>query len=248
VRRPVPVAVAARPHGLPDRRCTPGAAYPKVTQRNIGRTICRSGWTSTVRPPGSYTEKLERQPIAEYGYRDKKLADYEEDHLIPLEIGGSPRPVNNLWPEYDAGKIPNPKDEVEDALHRAVCDGKDKLAPGAAGDRAGLEDRREGAWPRRGAQASPAGQAGLLGLGEQQPSGRLHHGQRLCAHRRQGRRDDRGALQADQPQEIRDGEQPGQGHDRLRHQRRHQGLPGGGERHGRAVLEDGELLDVVHPA
>lgn len=116
-------------HGLPDRRCTPGATYAKVTQKNIGRTICKSGWTSTVRPPESYTEKLKREQIAEYGYRDKKLGDYEEDHLIPLELGGSPRSVRNLWPEYDGGKIPNPKDKVEDALRRAVCDGKVKLAP-----------------------------------------------------------------------------------------------------------------------
>jgi len=122
-------------HGLPDRRCAPGAAYPKVTQRNIGRTSCRSGWTSTVRPAESYTAKLKRQQIAEYGYRDKQLADYEEDHLIPLEIGGSPRSVKNLWPEYDAGKIPNPTDKVENALHRAVCEqpGRATIASGISG-------------------------------------------------------------------------------------------------------------------
>ena len=116
-------------HGLPDRRCTPGATYAKVTQKNIGRTICRSGWTGTVRPPESYTEKLKREQIAAYGYRDKNLGDYEEDHLIPLELGGSPRSVRNLWPEYDAGKIPNPKDRAEDALRTAVCNGTAMLAP-----------------------------------------------------------------------------------------------------------------------
>jgi hypothetical protein len=116
-------------HGLPDRRCTPGATYAKVTQEKIGRTICRSGWTGTVRPPESYTEKLKREQIAEYAYRDKNLGDYEEDHLIPLELGGSPRSVRNLWPEYDAGKIPNPKDKVEDALRTAVCNGTVALVP-----------------------------------------------------------------------------------------------------------------------
>ncbi|HEY9240413.1 MAG TPA: hypothetical protein VIP48_00410 [Streptosporangiaceae bacterium] len=116
-------------HGLPDRHCTPGARFAKVTQKNIGSTICKSGWTSKVRPRESYTEKLKREQIAEYGYRDRKLGDYEEDHLIPLELGGSPRSVRNLWPEYDGGKIPNPKDKVEDALRRAVCDGKVKLSP-----------------------------------------------------------------------------------------------------------------------
>jgi hypothetical protein len=116
-------------HGLPDRRCTPGAAYAKVTQKNIGRTICTSGWTATVRPPESYTERLKREQIAQYGYRDKSLGDYEEDHLIPLELGGSPRSVRNLWPEYDAGRIPNPKDKVENALRTAVCDGHARLLP-----------------------------------------------------------------------------------------------------------------------
>jgi len=116
-------------HGLPDRRCTPGATYAKVTQEKIGRTICRSGWTGTVRPPESYTEKLKREQIAEYAYRDKNLGDYEEDHLIPLELGGSPRSVRNLWPEYDAGKIPNRKDKVEDALRTAVCNGRVALVP-----------------------------------------------------------------------------------------------------------------------
>jgi hypothetical protein len=108
---------------LPDARCTPGVTYSKVTQRNIGRTICKSGWTRTVRPPESYTEGLKRKQIVEYGYRDKRLHDYEEDHLIPLELGGSPKSAKNLWPEFDGGHIPNPKDKVENALKDAVCDG-----------------------------------------------------------------------------------------------------------------------------
>ncbi|HUY45353.1 MAG TPA: hypothetical protein VMV92_06465 [Streptosporangiaceae bacterium] len=116
-------------NGLPDRHCTPGATYAKVTQQDIRSTICKSGWTKKVRPPESYTEKLKREQIAEYGYGDTRLGDYEEDHLIPLEIGGSPRSVRNLWPEYDGGKIPNPKDKVENALRTAVCDGRVKLAP-----------------------------------------------------------------------------------------------------------------------
>jgi hypothetical protein len=34
--------------------------------------------------------------------------------------------VANLWPEV--GKIPNPKDSVENALHKAVCAGKVSLS------------------------------------------------------------------------------------------------------------------------
>jgi hypothetical protein len=117
------VATRARP----DRRCTPGATYALVTQATIGRTICKSGWTATVRPPESYTEPIKVAQIAEYHYSDRRVRHYEEDHLIPLELGGSPKSVKNLWPEYDAGKIPNPKDAVENALKRAVCGHKVSL-------------------------------------------------------------------------------------------------------------------------
>jgi hypothetical protein len=75
----------------PDSFKTPGATNPKVTQANIKRTICRSGWTKTIRPPSSYTTALKRQQIAEYGYRNKKPGSYEEDHLISLQLGGDRR-------------------------------------------------------------------------------------------------------------------------------------------------------------
>ena len=67
---------------LPDPSCQPGATNPDVTQSTIGSTVCVSGWTSTVRPPTSYTNPLKVQQIAEYGYSDTSTADYEEDHLI----------------------------------------------------------------------------------------------------------------------------------------------------------------------
>jgi hypothetical protein len=114
---------------LPDRRCTPGVTYAKVTQQNIGRTICKSGWTSTVRPPEDYTSDLKVVQIRQYGYQRHSTHLYEEDHLIPLELGGSPKSVRNLWPEFDNGHIPNPKDKVENALRDAVCDGTIRLAP-----------------------------------------------------------------------------------------------------------------------
>jgi hypothetical protein len=54
------------------------------------------------------------------------ISTYEEDHLIPLELGGSPASPSNLWPEK--GATPNPKDAVENAAHRAVCSGRMTLA------------------------------------------------------------------------------------------------------------------------
>ena len=106
---------------LPDPICTPGAASTQVTQANLAQTICVSGYTKTVRPTVSYTDRLKAQQMAEYGYTDS-IRLHEEDHLISLELGGDPSAPQNLWPE--PGQSPNPKDKVENALHAAVCSGR----------------------------------------------------------------------------------------------------------------------------
>jgi hypothetical protein len=114
---------------LPDASCTPGAFNPDVTQSTINKTICVSGWTATVRPPTSYTNALKKQGISDYGYSDTSMADYEEDHLIPLELGGAPRDPHNLWPEPHAGaKNSYSKDSIENKLKTAVCNGQVTLA------------------------------------------------------------------------------------------------------------------------
>ncbi|MBV2153478.1 hypothetical protein RZ50_011565 [Kitasatospora sp. SUK 42] len=113
---------------LPDPSCTPGAYNPDVTQATIGQTICVSGWTATVRPPTSYTNALKTQQIAQYGYADTNLSDYEEDHFVPLELGGAPRDPRNLWPEPRYGNQPaQSKDSVETKLKNAVCGGRVSL-------------------------------------------------------------------------------------------------------------------------
>jgi hypothetical protein len=110
---------------LPDPVRTPGAVNPHVTQATINSTICVSGWTSTVRPPSSYTTSLKQQQLATgYAYHgDTNTSDYEEDHLLSLELGGSPTSINNLWPEpYSGGEGARLKDQVENRLHQLVCD------------------------------------------------------------------------------------------------------------------------------
>lgn len=106
---------------LPDPSCTPGATDPTVTQQNIHQTICVSGYTKTVRPSVTYTNHLKTEQMQEYGFTDS-LHQHEEDHLISLELGGSPTDPHNLWPE--PGNSPNPKDKVENFLHMAVCAGR----------------------------------------------------------------------------------------------------------------------------
>ncbi len=117
-------------NGKPDHICTPGAANPNVTQANIGSTICVSGYTATIRPPTSYTNKLKAQQIKEYGYSDTNLSSYEEDHLIPLELGGDPTNPQNLWPEpYNVSDNNGAysKDKVENLLRKQVCSGQISL-------------------------------------------------------------------------------------------------------------------------
>ena len=117
---------------LPDPNCTPGVLNPDVTQDTIDSTICVSGWTATVRPPSSYTTALKKQQIVEYGYSDTNLSDYEEDHFIPLELGGAPRDPQNLWPEphyvTNGSGTSYTKDGVENKLKTAVCNGTVQLA------------------------------------------------------------------------------------------------------------------------
>jgi hypothetical protein len=110
---------------LPDPARTPGAVNPDVMQANIGSTICVGGWTATVRPPSSYTTSLKEQPLASgYAYHGgTSTSDYQEDHLISLELGGSPTSPKNLWPEPYAGSDgARLKDQIENRLHQLVCD------------------------------------------------------------------------------------------------------------------------------
>ena len=112
----------------PDPARTPGAVNPEITQSNIRETICNSRWsTKSIRPEASYTNRLKIEQINEYGYSDSRLKDYEEDHFIPLELGGNPTDPKNLWPEpfetSIAGGGGHAKDKVENYLHAEVCSG-----------------------------------------------------------------------------------------------------------------------------
>ncbi|MFF6993009.1 hypothetical protein [Streptomyces sp. NPDC010273] len=109
---------------LPDPSCQPGVYNSDVTQSTIDTTICVSGWTATVRPSSSYTTALKKVQIVQYGYTDTSTSSYEEDHFIPLELGGDPTSAQNLWPEpYAGSKTAGNKDTVETKLKKAVCAG-----------------------------------------------------------------------------------------------------------------------------
>jgi hypothetical protein len=117
--QPVPPRACHSENGLPDPICTPGAA--RTTDVD---SICRGGGPKQYRPPSSYTSSLKRQQLVAYGYADTNPGNYEEDHLIPLEIGGSGSDPRNLWPEPHKGKGNSfEKNKVENWLRHQICSG-----------------------------------------------------------------------------------------------------------------------------
>lgn len=133
-RQPAAHSCHARGSGLyalPDSHCTPGALNPAVTAATLSQTICRSGWTRSVRPAESITEAEKFASMRAYGDVGSP-SRFEYDHLVPLELGGAPNDPRNLWPELDyagaAGFYLNPKDKLERALNRLVCRGEMSLA------------------------------------------------------------------------------------------------------------------------
>jgi len=106
---------------LPDSACTPGAIIATATKDQI----CRPGYATSVR---NVPDSVKNQAYAEYGIRSHRTGEYEVDHLISLELGGS-NDIANLWPE---AANPRPgfheKDQVENYLHDQVCSGAVSLS------------------------------------------------------------------------------------------------------------------------
>jgi hypothetical protein len=128
------LASAATPDWvLPNSKVTPGALNPNVTQANIKDNICKANWTGTVRPPVTYTNKLKASQLATTYASFTKIwgtdpSGYEEDHLISLQLGGSPTDPKNLFPQPYAGNNAHRKDVVETKLKTLICSGKITLA------------------------------------------------------------------------------------------------------------------------
>lgn len=100
---------------LPDSVCTPGATLTTSTS-----TICVVGYTKTVR---LVTRTTKRKLFRAYDIPWSLRGNYEVDHLISLELGGS-NALTNLWPEsYDITDGALEKDQFENHLHKAVCRG-----------------------------------------------------------------------------------------------------------------------------
>jgi hypothetical protein len=129
-----PVILAQQPTPIvPDPKLTPGDSFPVTAQ-----DLCVTGYTKKVRhvPP-----KMKRQVYEEYGVTSHGSGDYEVDHLIPLELGGS-NAIKNLWPESHRTSPWNAqvKDRLEGKLHALVCSGQlDLKQPNRPSPQTGLE-------------------------------------------------------------------------------------------------------------
>lgn len=101
---------------LQDPACTPGAIIATATKE----VICKSGYASSVR---NVPTSEKNQDYKEYGIYTHTAGQYEVDHLVSLELGGS-NDISNLWPEAASPKPGfHEKDKVENYLHNQVCSG-----------------------------------------------------------------------------------------------------------------------------
>ena len=106
---------------VPDPKLSPGdvlTSDPKI--------VCVSGYTKTVR---NVPQALKEQVYREYGITSRQSGEYEIDHLISLELGGS-NSIRNLFPESFKTMPLNAhvKDALENRLHDLACSGKITLA------------------------------------------------------------------------------------------------------------------------
>ena len=105
----------------PDSSKTPGDTLD-VTKDDI----CVPGYSGKVR---NVPQSVKEQAYSDYGITHRAKGQYEIDHLISLELGGS-NSIRNLWPQSYLTKPWNAhvKDALENRLHQEVCSGQTDLA------------------------------------------------------------------------------------------------------------------------
>ncbi|GAA4012340.1 hypothetical protein GCM10022631_25190 [Deinococcus rubellus] len=102
---------------LPDPKLSPGDVL--TSDKAI---ICVSGYTKTVR---NVPQSLKEQVYKEYGITSRESGEYEIDHIVSLELGGS-NSIRNLFPESYKTQPLNAhvKDTLENKLHALACGGQ----------------------------------------------------------------------------------------------------------------------------
>ncbi|MGI8419211.1 MAG: HNH endonuclease [Candidatus Levyibacteriota bacterium] len=106
---------------LQDLQCTPGTVDASLTKD----VLCSA--TFTTKSVRNVPSSEKQEVYSEYGIPSHQPGQYEVDHLVSLELGGS-NDIANLWPE---AAEPRPgfheKDLVENYLHKQVCAGSISL-------------------------------------------------------------------------------------------------------------------------
>lgn len=101
---------------LPDASKTPGDVLD-VTKADI----CVPGYTKKVR---NVPTTVKKQVFTSYHIANPGKGEFEVDHLISLELGGS-NSIKNLWPQSYKTQPWNAhvKDALENRLHKDICSG-----------------------------------------------------------------------------------------------------------------------------
>lgn len=113
---------APGPNARPDDKITPGVTRPLTLD-----VVCNTKWGKDHR---AVTEAMKMQAFKNYGFTgnddprcipDKTGRHCEIDHRISREIAGADD-IGNLWPQpYGGAWGASRKDQLENALHKAVC-------------------------------------------------------------------------------------------------------------------------------
>lgn len=133
-----------QPAKLPAHTLPPagwGRTNPDISQANIGQNICNPAWHTSsnngvlYRPSSEFTTALKIKQLKELGYPiASSTKEFEEDHLISLELGGAPSDPMNLWPQPYTNVVDGQnlgareKDKVENYLHDRVCSKTETLS------------------------------------------------------------------------------------------------------------------------
>jgi hypothetical protein len=146
------MALAFDPPIVPDPAKTPGDVLTTDAD-----TICTKGYTKTVR---DVPEFLKDQIYRSYGVLERKPGEYEIDHLVSLQLGGS-NSARNLWPQSYETKPLNAhtKDKLENRMNKLICSGKLDIRQAQeeiAKDWIGAYQRYIGKLPGSAATATPA--------------------------------------------------------------------------------------------
>ena len=113
----------ARAHLNTESRMLPNPGFTPGSTRQVSLAeICSVDRDEVVR---NVPAPVQQRVFQEYGIKGLPATDFEVDYLITPGLGGSDD-VRNLWPEPHSTTAWNSyvKDQLEDHLHRMVCNGR----------------------------------------------------------------------------------------------------------------------------